>query len=228
MNRPVLTSPQQQIINAWHANALPWCEAVRNNQIASRVAVTNQAVVDACLQSNPQTGLDIGCGEGWLVRELANHSVAMTGVDAVTALIAAAEQLSDDNFAVLDYEQVSNGAIDSQFDLVVCNFSLFGDDDVVRLLAAIPKLLTPNGVFALQTLHPETACGDLPYQDGWRTGSWAGLGPGFANPPPWYFRTLKSWQNLITCSGLNLTRTITPTRPNSDKPLSVIFLATLP
>lgn len=221
-----MISNEQQIINAWHANAAPWCEAIDNNQIASRIEITNQAVIDACLKSAPQTGLDVGCGEGWLVRELAAHSVSMTGIDAVTELIAAAKTRSADNFRVLDYEQISNGAIKQRYDLVVCNFSLFGEQNVARLLSALPSLLTAGGVFVLQTLHPETACDGLPYEDGWRNGSWAGLGTRFNNPPPWYFRTLESWQQLIASSGFELTQTQAPCSPASTRPASVIFLAT--
>ena len=199
---------------------------MRNRKIPSRVALTDQAIIDVCLQSAPQTGLDIGCGEGWLVRALAERSVNMTGVDAVSELIKAASQLSSHAFAVMDYEQIVNGAIQHRFDLIVCNFCLFGQQPVANLLATIPSLLTDSGTFVLQTLHPKTVAGDFVYKDGWRDGSWAGLGPGFSNPPPWYFRTLESWQKLIANSELKLTQTLTPCMPGSDIPLSIIFVAT--
>ncbi|MBV1961843.1 MAG: class I SAM-dependent methyltransferase [Immundisolibacteraceae bacterium] len=221
-----MISNEQQIINAWQANADPWAAAVRNRKIPSRVAVTDQAIIDACLQSAPQTGLDIGCGEGWLVRALAEQSVTMTGVDAVSELISAARRLSSDEFTVMNYGQIAGGAIQHKFDLVVCNFCLFGQQPVADLVAAIPNLLTDRGTFVLQTLHPETAGGDLVYKDGWRDGSWAGLGTGFTNPPPWYFRTLASWQKLITNSGLRLTQTLAPCVPGSSLPVSIIFSAT--
>src|SRR5438874_1602582 len=64
-----------KIIDSWHKNAAPWTAAVRDNQIESRRLVTNQAVVDAIVGRSPRTALDIGCGEGWLVRALAAHGI---------------------------------------------------------------------------------------------------------------------------------------------------------
>ena len=60
----------QKIIDSWKSNALPWVIAVRTNEIESRLLVTNKAIIDAVLAQAPKTVLDVGCGEGWLIREL--------------------------------------------------------------------------------------------------------------------------------------------------------------
>lgn len=70
------------VLSAWHENAAPWTEAVRAGQIASRVQVTDQAIVQAVLRQAPQCALDLGCGEGWLCRALSAFDVEMYGVDA--------------------------------------------------------------------------------------------------------------------------------------------------
>lgn len=77
-----------KIIDSWGKNTAPWVAAVRNGEIESRILATNQAIVDTVRSLSPATGLDIGCGEGWLVRAL--DGIAMLGVDAVPGLVEAA------------------------------------------------------------------------------------------------------------------------------------------
>jgi len=73
---------------------------VRGNQIESRALVTNQAIVDAVLSRSPSTVLDIGCGEGWLVRALSSHGIDAVGVDVVPELIEHAKQAGGGTFRV--------------------------------------------------------------------------------------------------------------------------------
>ena len=77
----------------------------------------------------------------------------------------------------------------------------------------------------MQTLHPTLACGDLPYRDGWRLGSWSGFNDDFIDPAPWYFRTLSSWIELFIESGFKLLEMREPIHPLTQKPASVIFIA---
>jgi hypothetical protein len=77
-------------------------------------------------------------------------------------------------------------------------------------------------------LHPHIACGDAPYADGWRSGSWAGFGSEFTDPAPWYFRTVASWVRLFFDSGLTLIELLEPLHPESNKPASIVFVAVKP
>lgn len=214
-----------RIIDSWRANAAPWTAAVRGNQIESRALVTNAAIVDAVLSRSPASALDIGCGEGWLVRALAGHGVRAIGVDIVPALIEQAKDAGGGDFRIASYEEVAGGALDVTVDVAVANFSLIGKESVENLLRHIPALLDPRGALIIQTLHPISARAELRYADGWRQGSWAGFSDDFTDPAPWYFRTLESWTRLITASGFSLSETREPVDPRSDKPASVIFIA---
>jgi 2-polyprenyl-3-methyl-5-hydroxy-6-metoxy-1,4-benzoquinol methylase len=211
-----------RILDSWRKNTDPWTSAVRAGEIESRTLVTNQAIVDAVRGRSPATGIDIGCGEGWLVRAL--DEVAMVGVDASAGLIDKARQAGGGDFRVLSYEDISAGKLQQTFDVAVCNFSLIGKESVEGLFRAAPSLLNHGGALIVQTLHPLAACGDSPYVDGWREGSWSGFSSDFTDPPPWYFRTLESWVSLFSRNGLRLLELREPIHPKSGRPASALFI----
>lgn len=213
----------QKIIEAWFENADPWIVAIQQEQIESRKLVTNQAIIDAVVKQSPNTVLDIGCGEGWLARALQEKNIKVHGVDVVLSLIQQARKASDGEFNVMSYEDIATGSLEDQFDMVVCNFSLLGKESVENLFKTFPTLLNPKGSVVVQTLHPATACGDHPYQDGWRDGSWAGFSSDFKKPAPWYFRTVGSWIELYTKNGLRVTEMREPLHPSTQKATSLIL-----
>lgn len=215
-------SNDAKIIDSWERNTDPWTDAVRGGEIASRTLVTNQAILEAVRGRAPATGIDIGCGEGWLVRAL--DGVAMVGVDVSRGLIEQAQAAGGGEFRVLSYEAIAAGELDLAVDVAVCNFSLLGKESVEGLLRALPALLAPGGAVIVQTVHPLLACGDAPYVDGWRTGSWAGFSERFTDAPPWYFRTVESWVRLFNDSGLHVRELREPLHPNTGKPASLILV----
>jgi 2-polyprenyl-3-methyl-5-hydroxy-6-metoxy-1,4-benzoquinol methylase len=212
----------EKIVESWRKNSSQWSEAVRGGHIESRKLITNKAIVEAVLSHSPDSVLDIGCGEGWLIRELASRVPNLVGVDVVPDLIEQAEKAGGGRFLVASYGDIAAGAVEGSFDVVVCNFSLLGKESVETLFEAIPANLKAGGVFIVQTPHP-VAASDLPYIDGWRDGSWAGFGPDFVDPAPWYFRTLGSWVALFSDNGFQIREMHEPIHPRTHKPLSVIF-----
>jgi 2-polyprenyl-3-methyl-5-hydroxy-6-metoxy-1,4-benzoquinol methylase len=214
-----------KIIESWHTNAAPWTDAVRNDEIESRRLVTNAAIVDAVLSREPETVLDVGCGEGWLARAVGARGVRVTGIDVVPALIDRAREQGGADFRVLSYEALAAGGLGGRFDVAVANFSLLGEHSVDAVVHAMPGLLTPGGALIVQTLHPVVATGEAPYVDGWRAGSWIGFSGAFSDPAPWYFRTISSWIRLITTSGLRVAEMREPINPNTGKPASLILVA---
>ena len=216
-----------KIVESWHKNARPWVSAVRDQKIESRKLVTNQAIVEAVISRSPLSALDIGCGEGWLARELAEYGVQVTGVDVVPDLIEQAKRAGGGEFRVASYEDIAAGKLDVQVDAVIANFSLIGKESVEGMLRRAPSLLSDGGALFIQTLHPVTACGELPYTDGWREGSWAGFDNTFSDPAPWYFRTMESWLQLISETGFQTVETREPSHPATGRPASVIFIAQL-
>ena len=215
----------QQIIASWQTNARPWVTAVREGSIESRRLVTNQAIIDAILDCAPQTVLDIGCGEGWLVRELAKAGIGSLGIDIIPELINSAEQGGGGRFRQLSYEQLSADILKEKFDVAVCNFSLLGHESVNHLFQQVPALLHKSGAFLVQTIHPVAGCGEANYEDGWREGSWTGFSDEFRDPAPWYFRTLETWKSLFLDKGFRLKQIVEPINPKTNTPASIIFSA---
>jgi 2-polyprenyl-3-methyl-5-hydroxy-6-metoxy-1,4-benzoquinol methylase len=216
-----------KIIESWHTNADAWTDAVRAGAIASRKLCTDRAIVDAVAACAPRSVVDIGCGEGWLVRALAARGIPALGVDAIPALVEQARAGGGD-FERLSYAELGAGRLARSFDVVVCNFSLLGEQSVLDVFAALPALLNRGGHCIVQTLHPLLACGEQPYMDGWRSGSWDGFGSAFTDPAPWYFRTLESWVRLFDRHGLRLRELREPLHPATGKPASVLFTAAWP
>jgi 2-polyprenyl-3-methyl-5-hydroxy-6-metoxy-1,4-benzoquinol methylase len=226
---------EQEIIRSWHSNAAPWSHAIRTASIASRKLVTNRAIIDAVSSVSPSRVLDLGCGEGWLARELAGREIRTTGVDVVPELVAQAvlqaasiELPLRPEFLVEDYSAIASRLWrGGPFDAVVCNFSLLGATSVETLIAALPFYLKIPGRLIVQTLHPIAACGDLPYEDGWRAGSWLGFSSDFRDPAPWYFRTLESWQAMLQRCGFEILECREPRAAGAVTPASIIWIGGL-
>ena len=122
--------PRAKIVDSWQRTVAPWTAAVRENQIESRTLVTNRAILDAVLGRAPRSVLDIGCGEGWLVRALSEHGVRALGVDVVPALVEQATRAGGGEFRVASYESIAAGELDVVVDVAVANFALLGHESV--------------------------------------------------------------------------------------------------
>lgn len=214
---------EQAILASWAKNVGPWVDAVDGNSIASRRLVTNRAIVDVLAALPGRTLLDVGCGEGWLARDMSRRGRAVTGIDAIPAFIDRARRFEGDaEFRCVEYTQLSGVAVGGRFDTAVCNFSLIGKDSVAAVFAAMPALLNPGGYLVVQTLHPDSIAGGA--SDGWRAGSWEGFDDAFTDPAPWYCRTRDSWCGLFTDNGMRVERVLEPRHPDSGQCLSLIVV----
>src|SRR5262249_19277015 len=101
--------------------------------------------------------LDVGCGEGYMTRELARRGAAQaTGVDKSPALIAAARSASagqprirfhEADAAMLPFDAAS-------FDLAVANHLLNDLSAITAPVSELARVLRPTGRLVALMLHP--------------------------------------------------------------------------
>ena len=98
----------EKIIDSWHKNATPWTAAVREQRIESRKLVTDHAIVDAVMSRRPDSVLDIGCGEGWLVRALAARGVRESSASTSSRRSSSRRaRAGGGEFRVASYEEIA-------------------------------------------------------------------------------------------------------------------------
>lgn len=222
-------SHSETILNSWQANAGNWIDTITNGELESRVLATNEAIVTTVLAYAKGKILDLGCGEGWLCRQLSTSGCAVTGVDGVDELIEAANGLQHGDYRCLTYRQIFSGnhSLPAPFQMVVINFALLDKDETENLVRYIPQLLQIDGYLVVQTLHGFSLAVAGDYKSGWKEGSWTGLSEKYTLPYQWYFRTLQHWIDLFTGAGYTLEKLIEPVHPQTGKPLSTIFVLKL-
>lgn len=217
---------EERLIDSWNNNAKSWTRVIRNKQIESRVLVTDSAILETVIELNPQTFLDVGCGEGWLCRELFSKGIDGWGVDASADLIEAARHYGDSRFLLSLYSDLTSHRFGDtvHFSCLICNFSILGQWDLAQIASAGRSLLEERGKIIVQTLHPIIACGEAAYVDGWRETSWQGIGDEAFDPAPWYFRTVESWIEEFHARNYRLLKLREPCHPATNKPMSIIFV----
>ena len=222
-----MRNPEDALLDSWQRNAQAWIDAVRSGSIESRRQVTDQAILLAILGRQPERVLDLGCGEGWLLRALGDRGVEAVGVDGERALVDAARAAGSAEVHLASYAKLAAGqaCVGKDYDLICANFALL-QQDIIPLLTAMNALLVPGGALVIQTLHP-WGMADGDYQDGWREESFAGFA-GDWQVMPWYFRTLASWLNALDMAGLRLVGLQEPQHPQSALPQSLLLVAERP
>jgi 2-polyprenyl-3-methyl-5-hydroxy-6-metoxy-1,4-benzoquinol methylase len=221
------------LARSWEVNADAWTSVVREGQIPSRRAGTDGAVVAAVMRAlEGQSGmrvLDVGCGEGWLARALAERGCHVVGIDASAPLIEHARTLGGDapgrtSFDVVSYADLERdpAAAGGPYDLTVLNFAVLSEQ-VAPLLRALVSSLAPGGALVIQTVNPWTAAGEEGYRDGWREETFAGFGGSFASSMPWYFRTLGSWIRDLRSASLVVESLEEPVDPTTGRILSLLL-----
>lgn len=223
-----MSEHEQRLGRSWDANAGAWARAVGEGRIASRRAGTDAAVLETATRLAGPPGarvLDVGCGEGWLARALAARGFAVTGIDGSAGLIERAVAAGGDvAYQLLGYDEIAARPerLAPPWALIVCNFALLAEH-IEPLLGALGGALAPDGRLLIQTVHPYLSHQPLPYADGWREETFEALGGDFAEPMPWFFRTLASWSDVLAGAGLLIERLDEPRHSETGDPLSLLL-----
>ncbi len=84
----------------------------------------------AVLGRQPERVLDLGCGEGWLLRALTARGIEAVGVDGDGTLVAAARAAGAAPVHLASYEQLLEAKVDigRDYNLICANFALLHQD----------------------------------------------------------------------------------------------------
>ncbi|HEY8124632.1 MAG TPA: methyltransferase domain-containing protein [Methylocystis sp.] len=218
-----MTDPRQSQVASWSDNAERWTAAVRGQTIASRREATDAAILRAARAGRLGRLLDVGCGEGWLCRELHREALGIVGVDASAELVARAREKGGASYLVLSYAELAEtpARAGKDFDTVVCNFSLL-DDKAEALLDSLASISRSKARLLIQTSHPVTLA--PPYEDGWRVERFDGFGEAGWAPMPYFARTLGSWVEAISRKWA-LKQIMEPKVPSGPSPASLLLVA---
>ncbi|MEZ4809098.1 MAG: methyltransferase domain-containing protein [Allomuricauda sp.] len=217
------------IIASWEKNASEWIKVIQNNSIPSR-KFTNVAIMETVRGLCGKKMVDIGCGEGWLTREVGKMGWEATGLDAIESLILEAQNKSSDSFYVFTYEAIIAGKFipNAPFDLAIFNFCLYLKDGLRPLLENTLKNISKKGAIVIQTLHPFFLVQNkMPYKSQWLSDSWKGLPGNFEDGHSWYARTLEDWINELNALE-NISFSIQEVVNDEKQPISLIIKITKP
>ena len=125
-----------------------------------RLAFIQKYLTQKNLEKNPGKPLkilDVGCGGGILTESLAREGALMTGIDASTAAIAAAEQHAEAMGLSISYEQTAVEDLAEKyphtFDAVTCMELLEHVPNPAAIIASCATLLKPGGLVFFSTIN---------------------------------------------------------------------------
>jgi trans-aconitate methyltransferase len=110
------------------------------------VALMAQSLVDALQPLAHERILDLGCGDGFLTRRIAESGATLVGVDSSPEMIAAAQEEG------VDARYASGEALpfEQEFDAVFSNAALHWMNDHDAVLRGVYRALKPGGRFVAE------------------------------------------------------------------------------
>ncbi len=116
----------------------------------------------------PFTFLDVGCGNGWVVRKIAKEKNCKKsiGIDKSKKMIIQSKKKIDSNKEGFFHTDIESMKYKGKFDFIFSMETLYYADSIEIALKKIYKLLKPGGQFF---------CGTDFYTDNKATARWAGI-----------------------------------------------------
>ena len=119
-------------------------------------------------RDKPFTFLDVGCGNGWVVRKIAleKNCKKAVGIDKSKKMIIQSKKKIDSKKEEFLHTDIESMKYKGKFDFIFSMESLYYADSIEIALEKIYKLLKPGGKFF---------CGTDFYTDNKATARWAGI-----------------------------------------------------
>ena len=110
------------------------------------VAILAESLVEALQPQPGERILDLGCGDGFLTRRIAESGATVVGVDSSPQMVAAAKEQGSDAHCV----NAESLPFDQEFDAVFSNAALHWMSDQDAVLRGVRRALKPGGRFVAE------------------------------------------------------------------------------
>jgi ubiquinone/menaquinone biosynthesis C-methylase UbiE len=122
--------------------------------------VRYQPVILSAVPEDCGPALDVGCGDGMLVRRLAERCAEVTGIDRDPRMIALARARGHGRTGFIEADFLTYSFEAASFDFACANTSLH-HMDFAAALTAMARILRPGGRLAVVGLAADKSIGDL-------------------------------------------------------------------
>ena len=152
----------EEVRKYWDRNAKAWTQLSRAGYDTYRNYLNTPAFFALLPEVAGKKGLDIGCGEGYNTRLLAEHGAKVIGLDISTVFVQQAKGFQSEGSLIPEY-LIGNAQelpfVDVSFDFVTGFMSFMDIPDTETLLREVWRALKPGGFLQFSISHP---CFDLP------------------------------------------------------------------
>lgn len=147
----------EEIARYWNANADAWTELARAGYDVYRDRLNTPAFLAMLPDVYGLRGLDIGCGEGYNTRLVADRGARMVGIDIADRFIAHAAGAEEREPRGIEYHVASAVHLpfdDATFDFATAFMSLMDVPETAMALAEAYRALKPGGFLQFSISHP--------------------------------------------------------------------------
>lgn len=126
-----------------------WAQSGRAELMEKEHGKNVSQFLDKITFEKPFSFLDVGCGNGWVVRKIAQHKNCKKaiGIDKSKKMIQRAIDNKNSNKEDYFVQDIENWKYRGKFDVIFSMETLYYAESVENTLKIIFKLLKPNGMF---------------------------------------------------------------------------------
>ena len=152
----------EEVRKHWNRNAEAWTQLSRAGYDTYRNYLNTPAFFELLPEVDGLKGLDLGCGEGYNTRLLAEHGANVIGLDISSVFVRHAKTFQAQSCHIPEY-LIGNAQelpfADACFDFITGFMSFMDIPDTAALLGEVWRALKTGGFLQFSISHP---CFDLP------------------------------------------------------------------
>ncbi len=146
----------------WTESAQNWIDHIELGDTL-REDILDEPFLNCIKSRSPQNLLDLGCGEGRLIRMIAELGIHGTGLDPTEDLLRAARIRDPEGSYVNGFAEKLPFEDDS-FEMVTSVITIPDIEDIDLAVSEVVRVLKPGGHFLAATLSPFVTCVPFPWK----------------------------------------------------------------